>query len=111
MGEPLLARLVCVDRVLKEHRSRFRGKTSPVQLWWGSFDLAYCRFSGRLAEPEHSAAGFWPGRQAVSQRGVLRLHLAEAGRNRVCDRWSPPLRLGAPTWTSSCFRTKRCERK
>ena len=34
---------VCVDRVLKEHRARFRGKTSPVQLWWGSFDLAYSR--------------------------------------------------------------------
>jgi hypothetical protein len=52
--------LVHVDRVLKEHRARFRGKTSPVQLWWGSFDLAYSRFSGRLADSEH-AAGFWPG--------------------------------------------------
>lgn len=53
--------LVCVDRVLKEHRSHFRGKTSPVQLWWGSFDLAYCRFSGRLSYAEHAAFGFWPG--------------------------------------------------
>ena len=53
--------LVCIDRVLKEHRSRFRGKTSPVQLWWGSFDLAYSRFSGRLADAEHTAVGFWPG--------------------------------------------------
>ena len=53
--------LVCVDRVLKEHRARFRGKTSPVQLWWGSFDLAYSRFSGRLADSEQSAVGFWPG--------------------------------------------------
>lgn len=53
--------LVCVDRVLKEHRSHFRGKTSPVQLWWGSFDLAYCRFSGRLPDTEHAAVGFWPG--------------------------------------------------
>jgi hypothetical protein len=53
--------LVCVDRVLKEHRSGFRGKTSPVQLWWGSFDIAYSRFSGRLADSEQTAAGFWPG--------------------------------------------------
>jgi hypothetical protein len=53
--------LVRVDQVLKEHRGRFRGKTSPVQLWWGSFDLAYSRFSGRLADSEHTAAGFWPG--------------------------------------------------
>ena len=52
--------LVSIDRVLKEHRSRFRGKTSPVQLWWGSFDLAYSRFSGRLADGEHTAVGFWP---------------------------------------------------
>ena len=53
--------LVCIDRVLKEHRSRFRGKTSPVQLWWGSFDLAYSRYSGRLADAQHTAVGFWPG--------------------------------------------------
>jgi hypothetical protein len=58
--------LVCVDRVLKEHRSRFRGKTSPVQLWWGSFDLAYCRYSGRLVEAQHAAAGFWPGDKRYS---------------------------------------------
>src|ERR1700676_1641779 len=48
--------LVRVDRVLKEHRARFLGKTSPVQLWWGSFDLAYSRFSGRLADSEQAAA-------------------------------------------------------
>jgi hypothetical protein len=53
--------LVCVDTVLKEHRAGFRGKTSPVQLWWGSLDLAYSRFSGRLVDSEHWAAGFWAG--------------------------------------------------
>jgi hypothetical protein len=53
--------LVCVDRILKEHRARFRGKTSAVQLWWGSFDLAYSRFSGGLTGSRESAAGFWPG--------------------------------------------------
>ena len=49
--------LVVVDRVLKEDRAGFAGKVSPVQLWWGSFDLAYSRFLGA----EQAAAGFWPG--------------------------------------------------
>jgi hypothetical protein len=67
--------LLLVDAVLKEHRARFRGKTSPVHFFWGSFDLSYTRFSGRLLEPpptagtimrathdaEQACAGFWPG--------------------------------------------------
>ena len=67
--------LVSVDAVMKEHRARFRGKTSPVQLFWGTFDLAYSRFSGRPVEvspdadvitrlggdAEQACAGFWPG--------------------------------------------------
>jgi hypothetical protein len=67
--------LVSVDAVLKEHRARFRGKVSPVQFFWGTFDLAYTRFSGRPAQPppgadvimrnsadaEEVCAGFWPG--------------------------------------------------
>jgi Family of unknown function (DUF5996) len=67
--------LVSVDAVMKEHRARFRGKVSPVQFFWGTFDLACTRFSGRPAEPppnadvimrnsadaEESCAGFWPG--------------------------------------------------
>ncbi len=68
------------DRVFKEFRSHFCGKVSPVHFFWGSFDLAVTRFSGRTA-PEHpggvpnlpddvakeaynqevSSAGFWPG--------------------------------------------------
>jgi hypothetical protein len=52
--------LLSVDAVLKEHRARFLGKATPVQLWWGSFDLAYSRFSGPSADVEH-AAGFWAG--------------------------------------------------
>ena len=63
MGKPLLAdpRLPS-SCVLAEHRAALSpGKTSPVQLWWGSLDLAYSRFSGRLAEDEQTAAGFWPG--------------------------------------------------
>ncbi|HEY6330688.1 MAG TPA: DUF5996 family protein [Blastocatellia bacterium] len=67
--------LVQVDRVFKEFRARFIGKCSPVHFFWGSFDLAVTRFSGRRA-PERPGAdaitreayshevishGFWPG--------------------------------------------------
>ena len=64
-----------VDQVLKEFRAGFLGKASPVHFFWGSFDLAVTRFSGRRAperpgaDPitreayshEVSSAGFWPG--------------------------------------------------
>jgi hypothetical protein len=72
--------LVEIDRVFKEFRAEFIGKCSPVHFFWGSFDLAVTRFSGRTA-PKHpggvpnfpdwvaeeayshevSSAGFWPG--------------------------------------------------
>ena len=71
--------LVQADRVFKQFRSRFIGKCSPVHFFWGSFDLAVTRFSGRRA-PERPGAdaitreayshevishGFWPGGGAV----------------------------------------------
>ena len=71
--------LLQTDRVFKDFRSRFIGKVSPVHFFWGAFDLAVTRFSGRRA-PEHpgapnvarfvqleayshevSSCGFWPG--------------------------------------------------
>jgi hypothetical protein len=76
--------LVQADRVLKAFRSRFVGKSSPVHFFWGSFDLAVTRFSGRRAPPhpggvpnlpdwvareayshEVSSCGFWPGGPAM----------------------------------------------
>jgi len=67
--------LVCADEIFKEFRSRFIGKNSPVHFFWGSFDLAVTRFSGRRAPVREGAdqitreayshevisAGFWPG--------------------------------------------------
>jgi len=67
--------LVCADDIFKEFRSRFIGKSSPVHFFWGSFDLAVTRFSGRRAPAREGAdsitreayshevlsAGFWPG--------------------------------------------------
>jgi hypothetical protein len=72
--------LVQADRLCKDFRASFLGKASPVHFFWGSFDLAETRFSGRSAPPhpggipnlpdwvtreayshqEHSV-GFWPG--------------------------------------------------
>jgi len=76
--------LVQSDRVFKEFRSCFCGKCSPVHFFWGSFDLAVTRFSGRPAPPhpggiphlpdaitreaysqEVSSLGFWPGNAAM----------------------------------------------
>ena len=74
------------DRLLERFRGRFIGKASPVHFFWGSFDLAATRFSGREA-PRHpggapntpdyvmveaysrecSSAGFWPGGGSVTE--------------------------------------------
>ncbi len=72
--------LVSAHRVMTKFRARFVGKASPVHFFWGSFDLAVTRFSGRTAPPptaktpnvanwvmaeayshEVSSCGFWPG--------------------------------------------------
>ena len=73
------------SRVFTEFRSRFIGKVSPIHFFWGSFDLAVTRFSGRTA-PSHpgvpncgrfvaveayshevSSCGFWPGGGPVNE--------------------------------------------
>jgi hypothetical protein len=70
-----------VDRVLKEHRARFLGRSSPVHFFWGTFDLALTRYSGRPATPpadagiilrrsadaEQICTGFWPGNEQYPQ--------------------------------------------
>jgi hypothetical protein len=77
--------LAQASRVLLEFRSRFIGKVSPVHFFWGAFDLAVTRFSGRTA-PSHpgapycppfvmveayshevSSCGFWPGGGPVNE--------------------------------------------
>src|SRR5947199_4318023 len=62
--------LVQSDRVFKEFRSRFCGKCSPVHFFWGSFDLAVTRFSGRPAPPHPGGVPHLPDaitREAYSQ--------------------------------------------
>jgi len=71
--------LLSVDTVFNQFRARFIGKSSPVHFFWGSFDLAVTRFSGRRAPErpgvdamtreayshEVSSVGFWPGSDKV----------------------------------------------
>ena len=62
--------LIQADRVLKEFRGGFLGKASPVHLFWGAFDLAVTRFSGRAAPPHPGGiphVGDWVMREAYSQ--------------------------------------------
>ena len=78
--------LLQVDRVFKRFQSGFLGKSSPVHFFWGSFDMAVTRFSGREAPPhpggipnlpdevaqeaythEVSSAGFWPGGEPLPE--------------------------------------------
>jgi hypothetical protein len=78
--------MVQADRILKRFQSGFIGKCSPVHFFWGAFDMAVTRFSGRRA-PEHpggvpaladfvvreayshevSSCGFWPGGGAIPE--------------------------------------------
>jgi hypothetical protein len=101
--------LVQVDRVFKLFRSGFIGKVSPVHFFWGSFDLAVTRFSGRQAPPhpggvpglpdsvareayshEVSSAGFWPGNKSFPQAAFYSYAYPEPPEFR---NW--PLRSGA----------------
>jgi len=74
--------LLQADRVTKRFKGRFLGKSSPVHFFWGAFDLALTRFSGRRApEPaqplspmmreamshEEFSVGFWPGSGTVAE--------------------------------------------
>jgi hypothetical protein len=78
--------LVTVEPILRQFRTAFLGKVSPVHFFWGSFDLAVTRFSGRRAplhpggvpglpdrvtreaySHEVSSAGFWPGNDAFPE--------------------------------------------
>ena len=61
--------LVQSDRVFKDFRSRFCGKCSPVHFFWGSFDLAVTRFSGRPAPPHPGGVPHLP--DSGHARGLL----------------------------------------
>jgi len=95
--------LLRIDRLLKRFRSGFLGKVSPVHFFWGSFDLAVTRFSGRTAPPhpggvpglsdavvreayshEVSSAGFWPGNDSFPRAAFYSYAYPEPAGYRAC---------------------------
>ena len=109
--------LVAADRILKQFRSEFAGKVSPVHFFWGSFDMAVTRFSGRGA-PTHpggapncadwvmvegyshelTSCGFWPG---GGEEGAFYAYAypepdgyREAAMTYASDEWMARLVLG-----------------
>lgn len=96
--------------VLNEVRAPFRGRATPVNAWWGSFDLAISLFSGQAAEPgssefirrnsmdaEEIAVGWWPGDQRYPHSAFYAYaHPAPAGYGKAtleppAARWEPAL--------------------
>ena len=84
--------------VLAAVRAPYRGRSSPVNAWWGSFDLAVSLFSGRPVEPpsndfimrnsgnaQQIEIGWWPGDARHPRRRVLRVRVPRARRLRTSD--------------------------
>jgi hypothetical protein len=84
--------VVEVHRVFTDCRSRFIGKSSPVHFFWGAFDLAVTRFSGRPAPPREGPAfmreayshevishGFWPGSGPILEPAFYAYAVPEPG--------------------------------
>jgi Family of unknown function (DUF5996) len=93
--------LVSTSTVMREFRGRFIGKCSPVHFFWGSFDLACSRFSGRLAPPrrgvisgpayshEVCSAGFWPGGGAVNGPAFYSYIVPQPAGIEEVPKWNP----------------------
>ena len=114
--------LVSVDAIFKEFRAGFIGKSSPVHFFWGSFDLAVTRFSGRRAPErpgadaitkeayshEVSSVGFWPGPPEYrTQRFIPMRH-----RSRTDSSWLRRNRKPPGTtlpWENFCCSMRRFE--
>jgi hypothetical protein len=90
--------LSMVDVVLKEHRAHFHGRTSPVHFFWGTFDLAVTRYSGKAVqasprndvirhfgtESEQICAGWWPGDERLGEPAFFSYEYpAPAGMDRA----------------------------
>ena len=97
--------------VFARFRAGFAGKASPVQLWWGAFDLAVSKFSGRPAPPhpggmpglpdritreayshEVTSGGFWAGGIDSGRTVLLLVHLPRTGRLPAVKGGARPLR-------------------
>ena len=111
--------------VLAELRAPYRGRSTPVNAWWGSFDLAVSLFSGKPAEPPGAdfimrnamecgtdRGRLVAGRRALSPRGLLRLRAPGARPASRTRRSSPRRRTGtrrsaSSSWTGTTSATAR----
>ena len=111
-------------RVLTETRCSFVGKASPVHFFWGGFDLAVTRFSGRPAPPREGPAfmreayskevishGFWPGRRTDRGGRVLRLRGARTEGPQGSAATTGGYATIMPASASSFCRTRRYGRR
>ena len=117
--------LVQADRVFRLFRTGFLGKASPVHFFWGSFDLAVTRFSGRPAplhpggvpglpdavtreaySHEVSSAGFWPGSDAYPQAAFYSYAYPGAGGVSRRRRSIRPAPCGRRRWANGCCPTR-----
>jgi len=103
-----------VDLVMKAHRSRFKGRHSPVHFFWGTFDLAYARYSGRPADPppgagliyrrsadaEQICCGFWPGHAEFPEPAFFSYTYPKPDGIERTAGWNPKLGEFALPYTS-----------
>ena len=115
--------LVSMKPVFERFRCRFVGKCSPVHFFWGSFDLAVTRFSGRRAlerpgadsitreaySHEVISHGFWPGGGAIAEPAFYAYAAPEPQGFRTCAGRCRPRRSTARTCQNSSCRTTPCE--
>jgi hypothetical protein len=107
--------------VLAELRAPYRGRSTPVNAWWGSFDLAVSLFSGAPAEPpsddfimrnsmdsQEVAQGWWPGDPKYPRAAFYAYahpapdHFAEGRLTPAAARWAPELGLFVLDWDDVC---------
>ena len=101
--------------VLAAFRAPYRGRSTPVNAWWGSFDLAVSLFSGEPAEPpsddfimrnamdaQEVAVGWWPGDAPLRQGRVLRLRPPRRRRASRRRTLVPAPRAGTASSASTC---------
>lgn len=115
-------------QVLTAVRAPYRGRSTPVNAWWGSFDLAVNLFSGRQAEPpsqdfimrnamdaEEVAIGWWPGDARYAKAAFYAYAhpapggFADATLSPAAARWEPALGEFILDWDDVCAASKPFE--
>ena len=101
--------MACIGTAFIEHRAPFRGRHTPLQFFWGTFDLAYVRFSGRDADPPPNADRMMRIAMTGSpNRPSTRTRIRSRPDSKRRQFVQPPP-AGTRAWASSCWATTTCE--